>query len=69
MNIKDSQRFEEIINEINELVWEAYSMLPDSQRLNALSGWHSEIRCALSDENNHLGTSKYNMTRTLKNED
>ena len=68
MNNKDNKRFEEIINEINELVQEAYDMLPESQKLNALSGWHSEIRCALSDENNHLGKSKYSMKRS-QNED
>ena len=62
----NSIRFEEIMNEINELIEEAYFLLPDSSKLSAKQGWHSDILVALNNENSHLGSCDVSMERSLR---
>ena len=61
-----SIRFEEIMNEIGALIEEAYFLLPDSSKLSAKQGWHSDILVTLNDENSHLGRCDISMEKSLR---
>ena len=62
----NSIRFEEIMNEIGALIEEAYFLLPDSSKLSAKQGWHSDILVTLNDENSHLGSCDVSMEKSLR---
>tara|TARA_Y100000034_G_scaffold116212_1_gene154299 strand:+ start:74 stop:301 length:228 start_codon:yes stop_codon:yes gene_type:complete len=61
-----SKRFEEIMDEINSLLEEAYHLLPDSSKLDAKKGWHSDIKISITDENKHLGSCSVSMEKSLR---
>ena len=63
---EDQQRFEEIIQEISELISEARDLLPESVLARANSYWYAHIATALSDDNEFMGRSMCNMQDTLE---
>src|SRR6056300_1229489 len=68
---EDQQRFDEIIGEMNDLVREALSLLPDYEKFpelndRAKSYWYAHLRTALCDENEFGGRSICNMRDTLE---
>lgn len=75
---KDQERFEEIICEIEELVEEAISLLPDVGVYRggnyphnmlvdkAKSYWYAHIKTALDDDHEFVGRSICNMKDTLE---
>ena len=62
---EDQQRFEEIIQEISELVSEARDLLPENILARANSYWYAHITTALSDDNEFMGSSMCNMEDSL----
>ncbi len=73
---EDQERFEEIIDEIGELVEEAISLLPDVGVYSgggypmlvdkAKSYWYSHIKMALDDDHEFMSKSTCNMYDTLE---
>ena len=63
---EDQQRFEEIIQQINELTEEAFNLLPDSVNVRAKSYWYAHITTALNNDNGFMGRSMCNMQDTLE---
>ena len=63
---EDQQRFEEIIQQIGELVEEARNLLPSSVLARANSYWYAHITTALNDDNEFMGRSMCNMQDTLE---
>ena len=62
---EDQQRFEDIIQEIGDLVSEARDLLPENILARANSYWYAHITTALSDDNEFMGSSMCNMQDSL----
>ena len=62
---EDQQRFEEIIQEIGELVSEARNLLPENILARANSYWYAHITTALSNDNEFMGISMCSMEDSL----
>ena len=63
---EDQQRFEEIIQEISELVSEARDLLPENVLARANAYWYAHITTALNNDNEFMGGSMCNMQDTLE---
>jgi len=67
--IKEQERFEEIIDEIGELLEEAIALLPQGESHiydSAKSYWYAHIKAALDDDHEFLSKSECNMYDTLE---
>ena len=62
---EDQQRFEEIINNIDELMEEAINIIPENMVARAKSYWYAHIMCAVSDNHEFLGGSMHHMQDCL----
>tara|TARA_B100001287_G_C22539591_1_gene461472 strand:+ start:326 stop:607 length:282 start_codon:yes stop_codon:yes gene_type:complete len=62
---EDQQRFEEIINNIDELVEEAINIIPENMVAKAKSYWYAHILCAINDDHEFLGGSIHHMQDCL----
>ena len=64
--MSDKQRFEEIIDELKELLEEAIDLVPEGvARSRAESYWYAHIMCAINDNHEFLGVSMYHMQDCL----
>ena len=66
---EDRERFEKIICEIDELVEEAISLLPQGDSLiidRAKSYWYANIKMSLDDDHEFMSKSTCNMYDTLE---
>jgi hypothetical protein len=64
---EDRERFEEIIDDIGELVEEAISLLSDSRMIDrAKSYWYAHIKTSLDDDHEFMSKSTCNMYDTLE---
>ena len=61
----DKYRFEEIKEQIKELLEEAISLVPDAERNRAESYWFAEISIALDEYHDYLGGSMCSMQDTI----
>ena len=62
---EDQQRFEEIINNIDELVEEAINIIPENMVTKAKSYWYAQMLCAINDDHEFLGGSMHHMQDCL----
>ena len=62
---EDQQRFEEIINNIDELMEEAINIIPENMVTKAKSYWYAHILCAINDDHEFLGGSIHHMQDCL----
>lgn len=62
---EDQQRFEEIINNIDELMEEAINIIPENMVAKAKSYWYAHIMCAVSDDHEFIGGSMHHMQDCL----
>ena len=62
---KDQQRFEEIINNIDELIEEAINIIPENMVGKAKSYWYAHMMCAINDNHEFLGGSMHHMQDCL----
>ncbi len=62
---EDQQRFEEIINNIDELMEEAINIIPENMVAKAKSYWYAHILCAINDDHEFLGSSLHHMQDCL----
>lgn len=60
------QRFEEIMEEINELTQEAYDLLPENEKPSARGYWFAHIKTAIYNDTEFLGNSMITMEDSLK---
>ena len=61
----DKYRFEEIKEQIKELLEEAISLVPSPERDRAESYWFAEISIALDEYHDYLGGSMCSMQDTI----
>ena len=64
--MSDKYRFEEIKEQIKELLDEAFDLVPDYARSRAESYWYSHIAMALDEDHGYLGSSMCSMQDTLE---
>ena len=66
---EDRERFEDIIDEIGELLEEAIALLPQGESHiidRAKSYWYAHIKASLDDDHEFLSKSECNMYDTLE---
>ena len=61
----DKYRFEEIKEQIKELLEEAISLVPSGERARAESYWFAGISIALDEDHDYLGGSMCSMQDTI----
>jgi len=59
-------RFEEIKEQIKELLDEAFDLVPDHARARAESYWHAHISTSLDNDHDYMGGSMCSMQDTLE---
>jgi len=64
--MSDKYRFEEIKEQIKELLDEAFDLVPDHARARAESYWYAHISTALDEDHGYLGGSMCSMQDTLE---
>jgi glycine/D-amino acid oxidase-like deaminating enzyme len=64
--MSDKYRFEEIKEQIKELLDEAFDLVPDHARARAESYWYAHISMALDEDHGYLGGSMCSMQDTLE---
>ena len=64
--MSDKYRFEEIKEQIKELLDEAFDLVPDHARARAESYWYAHIAMALDEDHGYLGGSMCSMQDTLE---
>jgi len=64
--MSDKYRFEEIKEQIKELLDEAFDLVPDHARARAESCWYAHISTALDEDHGYLGGSMCSMQDTLE---
>lgn len=62
----DSDRFEEIIDDIKGLIEEAISLVPDYAKARAESYWYAQISMALNENHDYIGGCMCSMQDTLE---
>ena len=62
----DSYRFEEIKDQIKELIHEAISLVPDHAKARAESYWYAQISMALDEDHCYIGGCMCSMQDTLE---
>ena len=63
----DKQRFEEIIDEIKDLLEEAIDLVPEgTARSRAQSYWYAHMIVNVSEDHDYLGGSMHSMQDTLE---
>ena len=63
--MSDKYLFEEIKNQIKELLEEAISLVPDSELPRARSYWYAQIATAIDDDHEYIGSSMCSMQDTI----
>lgn len=63
---EDRYRFEEIKDQIKELLEEAIDILPEELRERAESYWYSQISIALDDDHCYMGGCTCSMQDSLE---
>lgn len=61
----DKYRFEEIKDQIKELLEEAISLVPSAESDRAESYWYAHISMALDEDHDYLGGSMCSMQDTI----
>ena len=64
--MKDLKRFKEIIEEINDLVEEAYENLNDREKEKARGYWYASILTSLDDKHCFLSNCPYTMELSVE---
>jgi hypothetical protein len=64
--MSNKYRFEEIKEQIKELLDEAFDLVPDHARARAESYWYAHISTALDEDHGYLGGSMCSMQDTLE---
>ena len=64
---EDKERFDEIRYEIQNLIEEALSLLPENLQSQAESYWYAQMCMALYNDHQFLGSSGCSMEDTYKN--
>ena len=65
--MSDKQRFEEIIDEIKELLEEAIDLVPEGvARSRAESYWYAHMIVNVSEDHEYMGGSMHSMQDTLE---
>ena len=64
--MKDLKRFKEIIEEINDLVEEAYENLSEREKDKARGYWYGTIMTCLDDKHCFLSNCPYTMEHSVE---
>ena len=64
--MSDKYRFEEIKEQIKELLEEAFDLVPDHARDRAESYWYAHISMALDEDHGYIGGSMCSMQDTIE---
>tara|TARA_S200000501_G_scaffold321758_1_gene317352 strand:- start:297 stop:524 length:228 start_codon:yes stop_codon:yes gene_type:complete len=64
--MSDKYRFEEIKEQIKELLEEAIDLVPDHARARAESYWYPHISMALDEDHGYIGGSMCSMQDTIE---
>ena len=64
--MSDKYRFEEIKEQIKELLEEAIELVPDHARDRADSYWYAHISMALDEDHGYMGGSMCSMQDTIE---
>jgi len=64
---EDKERFDEIRYEIQNLIEEAFNLLPENLQSQDENHWYSQMRMALYSDHQFLGSSSCSMEDTYTN--